>query len=32
MRAFTYLDAETQAATLFTELIPKGDGDDRQKI
>ena len=32
MRAFTYLDAETQAATLFTELIPKGDGDDRQEI
>ena len=32
MRAFTYLDAETQAATLFTEMIPKGDGNDRQKI
>jgi deoxycytidylate deaminase len=31
-RAFTYLDAETQAATLFTEMIPKGDENDGQKI
>lgn len=32
MRAFTYLDAETQAATLFSDLIPNGDGDDGQAV
>jgi hypothetical protein len=28
MRAFTYLDAETQAARLFEEWIPKEEGVD----